>query len=140
MNLSKNFTLGELKTTQTGLENEPNKEAIQNLFLLCNFVLQPIRDRFGATVINSGYRSTAVNAKVGGAKSSEHLTGCAADFVVKHGFTQDYVFKWCRDNLLFGQIINETNNQDRWIHISLPRFHMINNDVWGNHNGEYKQL
>ena len=33
-------------------------------------------------IINSGYRSEAVNKAVGGAKGSNHLTGCAADIRV----------------------------------------------------------
>ena len=33
-------------------------------------------------IINSGYRSEAVNKSIGGAKGSNHLTGCAADIRV----------------------------------------------------------
>jgi len=33
-------------------------------------------------IINSGYRSEAVNKAIGGAKGSNHLTGCAADIRV----------------------------------------------------------
>ena len=38
-------------------------------------------------IINSGYRSEAVNKAVGGVKGSNHLTGCAADIRVA-GFEQ----------------------------------------------------
>lgn len=46
-------------------------------------VLQRIRDHFGASVhINSGYRTQAHNANVGGAADSQHMRGTAADIVV----------------------------------------------------------
>ncbi len=46
--------------------------------------LQKIRDYFGAAVtINSGYRTSAYNKKVGGASKSYHLTGQAFDIAVK---------------------------------------------------------
>ena len=37
----------------------------------------------GAVTINSGYRTTAYNAQVGGARYSQHLRGTAADIVVE---------------------------------------------------------
>ena len=47
-------------------------------------LLQKIRDHFGvAVVINSGYRTSTYNKKVGGATNSQHVKGTAADIVVK---------------------------------------------------------
>lgn len=47
-------------------------------------LLQCIREHFGAKVhITSGYRTAAYNAAVGGAKSSQHIQGRAADFWVE---------------------------------------------------------
>ena len=47
-------------------------------------LLQKIRDHFGvAVVINSGYRTSAYNKKVGGVSNSQHVKGTAADIVVK---------------------------------------------------------
>lgn len=53
-------------------------------------LLQCIREHFGkAVVITSGYRTAEHNAKVGGAKSSQHLLGRAADIQVADTSVED---------------------------------------------------
>ena len=89
--LSPHFTLGELCKTsaKTQDENIPSHVQIENLKRLCGW-LEMLRSewnkRYGEgddpIVINSGYRSEAVNKAVGGVKGSNHLTGCAADIRV----------------------------------------------------------
>ena len=88
--LSEHFTLGELtKTSYHTLDgNIPSRVAIENLKRLCVW-LELLRDqyneRYGDSrndipiIINSGYRSEEVNRMCGGAKGSNHLTGCAVD-------------------------------------------------------------
>ena len=79
MKLTKNFSLSEFACND-GTPVPAN--------LLCNVQelaenLQVLRDYFGVPIsINSGYRSHAHNKAVGGAKSSQHLLGKAADIVV----------------------------------------------------------
>ena len=59
--------------------NIPSHVAIENLKRLCGW-LEVLREQVGhSIVINSGYRSPQLNKKVGGAPTSNHLTGCAAD-------------------------------------------------------------
>ncbi len=89
--LSPHFTLGELCKTSAKTEdkNIPSHVHIENLRRLCSW-LEMLRDewnrRYGEgddpIIINSGYRSEAVNKAIGGAKGSNHLTGCAADIRV----------------------------------------------------------
>ena len=90
--LSEHFTLGELtKTSVKGVDNTPPHAAVLNLKNLCVW-LEALREeynrRYGEDssslpiVINSGYRSEAVNKAIGGVKGSNHLTGCAVDIHV----------------------------------------------------------
>ena len=78
--LSEHFSLGELtKTNVKGINNEPPHAAVLNLKNLCENWLEPLRQAQGPIVINSGFRSEAVNKAIGGVKGSNHLTGCAVD-------------------------------------------------------------
>ena len=60
MELSKNFTLAEFTKSRIALkqniENTPTDEHIENMKVLCETILQPVRDHFGPISINSGYR------------------------------------------------------------------------------------
>ena len=79
-NLSQHFTLGEFtRSKYPEVYNIPSHEAIANLKRLCEW-LEVLRNKIGhPIVINSGYRSPQLNRKVGGAPTSNHLTGCAVD-------------------------------------------------------------
>ena len=80
------MTLAELCKTNTGIENVPNEAQVENLKRVCRW-LERLRkrwnDKYGdgddPIIINSGFRSAAVNKAVGGAPTSNHLTGCAVD-------------------------------------------------------------
>ena len=81
--LSEHFTLGELTKTSHKVYNIPSHEAIANLKRLCPW-LEALRERAGTPIrINSGYRSSQLNKKIGGQPNSNHLTGCAVDIRVK---------------------------------------------------------
>lgn len=119
MNLSKDFTLAELIRTSTGLDNTPSEEEIENLRLLCVNVLQPARDALGPIKITSGFRAPAVNAKIGGASSSQHVKGQAADLMMSGG--QKKLLDWIIANVEFDQIISEfpdKNGNPAWVHVS----------------------
>ena len=86
MKLSEHFTLRELCKTNTGIENVPSEAQVENLKRVCRW-LERLRkrwnDKYGdgddPIIINSGFRSAAVNKAVGGVPTSNHLTGCAVD-------------------------------------------------------------
>ena len=86
MQLSQNFTLAELTKSQTaerkGIKNVPNSEAIENLKMLAENILQPIRNEFGSFIVSSGYRCPELSIAIGSSKTSQHCTGSAADFEV----------------------------------------------------------
>ena len=126
MNLSANFTLKELTKSDTatrlGLENSPDEATIENLKLLCQEVLQPIRDHFGKSVtVNSGFRSPESNAAVGGSKTSDHCLGRAADIEID-GIPNPELAQWIMDNLDYTQLILEFYTQGQpnsgWVHVS----------------------
>ena len=117
MQITKNFTLPELTTTSTGITNQPNNQQTAALTTLCNKVLQPARDMYGKPIrVNSGFRSSAVNRAVGGARNSQHTRGEAADITVFSKEENKKLFELIRDNFSFDQLINERNYS--WIHVS----------------------
>lgn len=120
MRLTKNFTLDELCVTSTGLPNRPDAQQTEKLLYLAWYILQPVRDRFGAIRITSGYRSPEVNRAIGGSMSSQHVLGEAADIQVPGADLRE-VYVWMRDNLRYGQLIYESRDGKEWIHVSLPR-------------------
>jgi hypothetical protein len=126
MNLSKSFTLNELtksqEATRLGIDNTPNEEHILNLKLLCENVLQPIRDFYGMPLsVSSGYRSAALCEAIGSSNKSQHTKGQAADFEifgVANKDLADFVVK----NLDYDQCIlefwNENEPNSGWVHCS----------------------
>ena len=86
-----------------GVSNEATREHVINLVNLCNYILQPVRDEFGPIRINSGYRSPALNSKVGGSKTSQHCNGEAADFESSR-ISNTELATWIAKNLDFGSV------------------------------------
>lgn len=131
MRLTNNFTLEELYASATaarrGIDNTPSPIVQQNLRMLAERILQPIRDEYKhAIIVTSGYRCAKLNAAVGGAKTSQHLTGCAADIKCTHT-SKAYLFRLIlrmirEGRIEVGQLIHEYGSVDEpnWIHISLP--------------------
>lgn len=80
MQLTKNFNLEEFRCK----DGTPvPKELLVNVELLAAN-LQKLRDYLDEPIhINSGYRTPTYNAKVGGARKSQHLLAKAADITVK---------------------------------------------------------
>ncbi len=143
MKLSEHFTLGELCKTSyhTSDGNIPSRVAIENLRNICENWLEDLRysqntlygDCDPSTssgiaeipiVITSGYRSEEVNMKCGGAKNSNHLTGCAVDIkcygpeqmIRMAGILLDISDGTKRD---FDELILEKRGTTYWIHFAV---------------------
>jgi zinc D-Ala-D-Ala carboxypeptidase len=126
MNLTANFSLHELTKSETalrmGFDNTPGEAETEALRLLCEKVLQPVRDHFGKGVkVNSGFRSSESNAAVGGSKTSDHCLGRAADIEIP-GVANADLAQWIMDNLDYTQLILEFYTpgipDSGWVHVS----------------------
>ena len=117
--MTPHFTLAELTVTQhRQFDNTPNDEEKANLLRLAEF-LERVKSALDMRpiMINSAFRSKAVNDAVGSKDTSQHRLGCAADIRVP-GMTPDAVCKALIDSgLPYDQIIREF---DSWVHISIP--------------------
>ena len=118
MNLSPHFTLEELThTDHRTLDNTPNETELANLQRLAEF-LETVKTLLGGKpiMVNSAFRSKAVNDAVGSKDTSQHRIGCAADIRVP-GLTPDEVVKAIiASGIGYDQVIREF---DRWTHISI---------------------
>ncbi len=126
LKLSEHFTLGELTKTNTGIENVPNEEQVDNLRRLCRW-LERLRKRWNdlygdgndPIIINSAFRSEAVNKAVGGSPTSNHLTGCAADIrcigpeqAIRYATLMLDIFDIARQD--FDELLIETKGSGVW--------------------------
>jgi zinc D-Ala-D-Ala carboxypeptidase len=134
MNLSEHFTYEELThTDHRTLDNIPTENeqcqlvkggpyvsinAVANLTRLAHF-LEEVKAVLGGKpiIVNSAFRSKAVNDAVGSSDTSDHRRGCAADIRVP-GMTPDEVTKaLIASGLGYAQVIREF---DRWTHVAIP--------------------
>jgi hypothetical protein len=132
MNLTEHFTFEDLThTDHRELDNTPTNaeiciidgrevtvDALANLPRLASF-LEQVRVVLGnkPIIVNSGFRSRAVNTAVGSKDTSDHRRGCAADIRVS-GMTPDEVTRAIiKSELPYAQVIREF---DRWTHVAIP--------------------
>jgi hypothetical protein len=127
MQLSKHFHLSEFtssqEATRRGIDNSPSPTHLAALQLLCENVLEVIRDGVGKPIrISSGYRGHILNAAIGGASTSQHCKGEAADIEIP-GMDNCDLAKWIADNCDFDQLILEFHDHaagpdSGWVHVS----------------------
>jgi len=124
MMLSPHFHLDEFITSPTaerrGIDNTPSPAILERLKLTAEH-LEKVRAVLKKPIlISSGYRSPALNAAVGGSRTSDHMDGYAADFICP-GFGPPLAV--CKAivaaGIKFDQLIEENG---RWVHIGFsPR-------------------
>lgn len=125
MQLSKHFSLAEMTRTSTGLPNVPDSMALLRLRFTAK-MMELVRAVLGnvPVLVSSAFRSRAVNAKVGGSDSSDHVTGQAVDFTAPgFGPPRAIVSAIAKSDILFDQLIFEfpsaaNNWAGAWVHIS----------------------
>ena len=126
MQLTANFSLKELTASQTaerkGIDNTPSTEHQENLKLLCESVLQPVRDHFEQVVsVSSGYRSPELCTAIGSKITSQHARGEAADFEI-FGVSNKELADYINENLEYDQLIleywKESDPNSGWVHCS----------------------
>lgn len=113
----KYFLLSEFFVTNTGIDNSieegKGKEVVDNINNLVDNILDPAREKFGKPItITSGYRNPRVNKAIGGAPTSQHRLGEAADIVCSDNRKLFELLK----GFNFDQLIWEKGG--KWIHIS----------------------
>jgi len=120
--LSKNFALSEMLFSNTAIRkqiaNDPTAEQVAYLKMVCDLLLEPVREKFGPIHVNSGYRSIGLNRSLGSASpTSVHPKAWAADFIpMAAGVTLKAVVEWIRkSNIVYDQVIYEGT----WVHLSI---------------------
>lgn len=139
------FTIAELTRSATatamGINNTPSLADVRNLTALVDRVLDPLREAWGsAIIVNSGYRSKELNKAVGGATTSQHCKGMAADITPKNG-NVDGLFALARRMGRFDQLIDEYSGGSHWVHVSLdPTKVRQRGEVLRYKNGKYVRI
>ena len=117
--MTPHFTLEELTyTDHRELDNTPNESEIANIQRLAEF-LEQVKEVLGGKpiMVNSAFRSKAVNDAVGSKDTSQHRIGCAADIRVPSMTPDQVVRAIIASGIGYDQIIREF---DRWTHVSIP--------------------
>jgi zinc D-Ala-D-Ala carboxypeptidase len=126
MQLTENFSLAEMVKSETalrqGLDNTPGDVEIENLRILCEQVLQPLRTAYQRGIkVNSGFRHPNVNAAVGGSRTSDHCKGQAADIEIPGVANYDlalYISQYFNFTQLILEFYTPGIPDSGWVHVS----------------------
>jgi len=119
--ISKHITLLEATKSDTatkfGIKNMPTEEHLKAMKLVAERCFEPLREWYGKPIkVNSFYRSKELNTALKGSLTSQHCKGEAIDLDAGSKEENKKLFDWCKDHLVFDQLINEYNFS--WVHIS----------------------
>ena len=129
-NISKHITYNEATHSytamQNGIDNTPNEHQLRNMILLAEAVFEPLREFMGVPIaITSFFRSKALNSKLKGSRTSQHMAnnGAAMDLDADiYGYTTNKeIFEYIKNNLEFDQLIAEypdDKGNPSWVHVS----------------------
>lgn len=125
--MAKYFTLSELTASSTavqkGIDNTAPPDIKVKLTTLMNNCLDPIRELWGRPItVNSGFRCPTLNKAVGGAPTSQHMKGEAADITAGSPEKNKELFDMIvASGIEFDQLIAEGHKQGvpyKWLHVS----------------------
>lgn len=119
MQISDHISLAEATRTSTGIPNNPNPTQFCAMRVVAKLVFEPLRAHMGEPIrVTSFFRSEAVNRRVGGSATSQHVKGEAMDITLP-GRNKE-IFEFIRHNLAFDQLIWEFGNdaEPAWVHVS----------------------
>ena len=134
-NISDHITWVEATKSQDavrlGIDNTPNEQQLINMKLVANKCFEPLRSWYDKPIgISSFFRSSEINRRVGGSKTSQHCCGeisgkeeAAIDIdadMFNNGLTNKQIFFWLKESVEFDQLIWEfgDDNNPAWVHIS----------------------
>lgn len=134
MKLTANFSLQEFTrshfATKNKIPNTPSDKVVERLKVLCEEVLQPVRDKIvadnpGKNIfinITSGYRSLKLNARLKGSATSFHLFGYAADceLFIDGEESNKVLYDAIQERNVFTELVWEygTDESPDWVHVA----------------------
>lgn len=111
------------KADELNIDNWPKDADIMDNIIFTMECLDQIREEYGLPLsVSSGYRCQELNRAVGGAKTSQHMKGQAADINLGSIEKNRAFFNWCQDNindLPIDQLIDESKYS--WVHLSFTK-------------------
>ena len=126
--ISQHISLKEAIFSQTAenlkINNTPGQKELEAMVLVAEKCFEPLRVWYGKPIrINSFFRNKALNKAVKGSATSQHLKGEAIDIDAGSRAENKKLFEWCRDNLIFDQLLWEYGNSigPDWVHISYSK-------------------
>jgi hypothetical protein len=144
MKLGTYFTLDEFCVSQTAIDkkiaNFPSGDNVNAMAALVKNVLDPLRKALGKPIrITSGFRSAALNAAVGGSKTSDHVFGYAADIKVDGLLAREIAQTITNLDLPYDQMIAYHIKRGGHVHISFKPTNR-KQTLWAGDKGGYSTL
>lgn len=125
--LSPHFKLREFERSQMAerhnIDNTVKEKSVyKNLQLLCEHVLEPVRNHYGIPFSpNSGYRCLDLNRRLKSSDTSQHVSGQAADIELP-GISNYDLGIWIKDNCEYDTVLLEFYKEgipsSGWVHVS----------------------
>jgi hypothetical protein len=119
--ISKYISYNEAVRSQTAtrhkIDNTPNEEQLSNMKIVARLCFDTIREFYGKPLrVSSFFRCKALNTKIKGSRTSQHMEGKAIDIDTGDRNENRRIFMWASQNLEFDQLIDEYDFS--WVHIS----------------------